>query len=148
MEKIYDLEGFRIKVVLENGLIRVFSDAELWRFLNGKANVRFELLVNTVKTAYLLEFDKALSIENDSLLVEILVHVYCDYLGLRFNQVIKIKWITKLVNKLLIRAEIVDCGEKSLDGNRWFWDLLAGLKTFFIRIFPKNLRIQQLKHTN
>ncbi len=145
MEKIYDLEGSKIRIDLKDGLIRVYSDAELWLFLTATHGIRFELLVNTIKTSYLLEFGKVLNIANDSLIVEILVHIYCDYLGLGFNRIVKVIWIQKIVNKLLERAAVVDCGEKALDSNRWIWDSLAPLKMFFIKIFPKNLNASQLK---
>jgi hypothetical protein len=146
MDKVYELEEHKIKVGLELQLIRVYSNAELWKYLDGKANTRFELMVNTIKTDYAQQFGKALAISNDSLIVEILVHVYCDYLGLSFNRIVKIKWIQNLVKKLLKRAEVVDCGEKGVDSNRWVWDLLAGSKSFFIRILPKNLNAKNIKH--
>jgi hypothetical protein len=146
MDKVYELEEHKIKVGLELQLIRVYSNAELWKYLDGKANTRFELMVNTIKTDYEQQFGKALAISNDSLIVEILVHVYCDYLGLSFNRIVKIKWIQNLVKKLLKRAEVVDCGEKGVDSNRWVWDLLAGSKSFFIRILPKNLNAKNIKH--
>jgi hypothetical protein len=146
MDKVYELEEHKIKVGLELQLIRVYSNAELWKYLDGKANTRFELMVNTIKTDYAQQFSKALAISNDSLIVEILVHVYCDYLGLSFNRIVKIKWIQNLVKKLLKRAEVVDCGEKGVDSNRWVWDLLAGSKSFFIRILPKNLNAKNIKH--
>jgi hypothetical protein len=146
MHKVYELEGNKIKVGLELQLIRVFSNAELWKYLDGKANDRFELLVDTIKRDYAQQFGKVLTISNDSLIVEILVHVYCDYLGLSFNRIVKIKWVQTLVKKLLKRAEVVDCGEKSVDSNRWLWDLLAGSKSFFISILPQNLNAKNIKH--
>jgi len=145
MDKVYELEEHKIKVGLEPQLIRVYSNAELWKYLDGKANERFDLLVNTVKADYAQKFGKALVISNDSLIVEILVHVYCDYLGLSFNRIVKIKWIQTLVKKLLKRAEVVDCGEKSVDSNRWVWDLLASSKSLFIAILPKNLNARNIK---
>lgn len=145
MEKTYNFENNRIKVVLEPKLVRVYSDKALWTFLNNGAAAGFELLAETVKNDYLTAFGKALDITNDSLIVEILVHVYCDYLGLRFNRIVKIKFIQNLVNKLLERAEVVDCGERSVDGNRWVWDLLARYKKTFLRMLPKNLNVRKLK---
>jgi len=145
MDKVYELEGNKIKVGLEPQLIRVYSNASLWRYLDGKAKARFELMVDTIKSDYKQQFGKALNITNNSLIVEILVHVYCDYLGLSFNQIIRIKWIQALVKKLLKRAEVVDCGEKAVDSNRWVWDLLAGSKSFFIAILPKNLNARNIK---
>jgi len=145
MDKVYELAGYHIKVGIEPQLIRVYSNASLWAYLDGKANTRFELMVDTIKADYAQHFGKELAISNDSLIVEILVHVYCDYLGLSFNRIVRIKWIQNLVKKLLTRAEVVDCGEKSVDSNRWVWDLLAGSKSLFISILPKNLNYRNIK---
>jgi hypothetical protein len=145
MEKIYHLENSEIKVGLEPKLVRVYSDTALWTFLKTDAGKRSELLAETIKNDYATTFGNKLEITNDSLIVEILVHVYCDYLGLRFNQIVKIKFIQNLVNKLLERAEVVDCGERSVDSNRWVWDLLARYKKQFIHILPKDLNARKLK---
>ncbi len=145
MEKIYHLENSEIKVGLEPKLVRVYSDTALWTFLKTDAGKRFELLAETIKNDYATTFGNELEITNDSLIVEILVHVYCDYLGLRFNQIVKIKFIQNLVHKLLERAEVVDCGERSVDSNRWVWDLLARYKKQFIHILPKDLNARKLK---
>lgn len=148
MNKIYELAGNKIKVGLEPQLIRVYSNAQLWAYLEGRAATRLErseLLVNTIKADYKQHFGKTLIISNASLIVEILVHVYCDYLGLSFNRIVQIKWIQVLVKKLLERAEVVDCGEKGIDSNRWVWDLLAGSKSLLIRILPKNLNAKNIK---
>lgn len=145
MNKVYELENCKIKVDLEPKLIRVYSNAELWRFLNGKLDQRFDLLTETIKTDYQNHFDIPLGITNDSLIVEIVAHVYCDYIGLAFNHLIKIRWIQNLVQKLLKRAEIVDCGEKGVDSNRWFWDYLSKYKPAIIRLLPKNLNARNLK---
>ncbi|SFA58721.1 hypothetical protein SAMN04488511_12038 [Pedobacter suwonensis] len=148
MDKIYQLKEKQIKVGLEPKLIRVYSNAQLWSYLEGTAVVRlerFEVLVNTIKADYEQHFGKKLAISNASLIVEILVHVYCDYLGLHFNRIVGIKWIQAIVKKLLKRAEVVDCGEKDVDGNRWVWDLLAGSQSLFIKIFPKKLNAKNIK---
>ncbi|MEH3115667.1 hypothetical protein [Pedobacter terrae] len=149
MDKIYELKGNKINVVLEPKLVRVYSNAQLWAYLEGKAAVRsqrFELLVNTIKADYEQHFGKSLAISNASLIVEILVHVYCDYLGLHFNRMVKIKWVQAIVKKLLKRAEVIDCGEKSVDSNRWVWDLLAGSQSLFISILPQKLNANYIKH--
>ncbi|GGE64680.1 hypothetical protein EV200_10693 [Pedobacter psychrotolerans] len=145
MEKQYNLFNHEIQVHFEPKLVRVFSDAALWAFLKDDAGTRFEILVKIIKDDYLKKYEVELNITNDSLIVEILVHVYCDYIGLRFNQVVKIKFIQKLVVKLLERAEVVDCGERSVDSNRWVWDLLSKYKKAFIKILPKNLNRRKLK---
>jgi len=146
MNEFYELENCKIRVDLEPQLIRVYSDAELWRFLNGKPNLRFDLLIETIKAAYQNCYGKELNITNDSLVVEIVVHVYCDYIGLGFNRFVRIHWIQNLVAKLLKRAEIVDCGEKDVDSNRWIWDCLSKFKKPILKLLPKNLNATNLKN--
>lgn len=146
MDKTYELEGELIKVVLEPKIIRVYSNAALWQYLSVRPDIRFNQLADTIKADYKTEFGQGLAISNRSLIVEILVHVYCDYLGLSFNRLVKVKWIQSLVKKLLKRAEVVDCGEKEADGNRWVWDLLAPCTPVFIKLLPKNMNAKNIKH--
>ena len=145
MDKTYVLENCNIKVGLEKGIIRVYGDKELWRFLDGKAHERFVQLIKTIKGDYLNEFNKPLAISDDSLIVEVLVHVFCDYIGLKFNRAFKFMPLNNIVKKLLKRAEVVDCGEKHKDTNRWVWDALARFKWLFIKILPNNLEKSNLK---
>jgi hypothetical protein len=145
MDKIFKLAGSEIKVGFEPQLIRVYSDRALWQFLAGDIQAKMKLLVYTIKEEYFKLFQRKLEIRDDSLVVEILVHVYCDYVGLLFNRVVQISWLRRLVIKLLKRAEIVDCGERQVDSNRWIWDFLARFSRVFIAIIPQNLNKRKLK---
>nr|WP_199156199.1 hypothetical protein [Pedobacter sp. ASV2] len=138
-------ENNLIKIEFEPSLIRVYSNAVLWQFLKDDKKAKFKLLANFIKDEYLKQFNKSLQISNDSLIVEILVHIYCDYLGLIIHRVIKVKWIQYLLMKLIKRAEVVDCGEKKVDSNRWLWDFLARYKNSFIKILPDDLNAKNLK---
>ncbi|WP_316803239.1 hypothetical protein [Pedobacter nototheniae] len=145
MDSIGLTENNQIKIDYEPALIRVYSNAALWGFLQDHKSIRFEMLAKTIKENYEKEFNKALNITDDSLIVEILVHIYCDYIGLIVHKAIKIKCIQALIRKLIKRAEVVDCGEKQVDSNRWLWDFLARYKGTFIKILPDNLNAKKLK---
>lgn len=145
MDIIELVENEEIKIDYEPALIRVYSNAALWKFLQNDKQARFALLVKNIKEHYEKKFNKPLNIENDSLIVEILIHIYCDYIGLLVCNVIKIKWIQYLLMKLIKRAEVVDCGEKQVDSNRWLWDFLARYQSAFIKILPNNLNAKNLK---
>ncbi len=145
MNKIYELGACQINIKLEPKLIKVYGDAELWRFLSVKADSRLIFLIQCIKNDYEIKFKMPFKVSDDSLITEIIIHVYCDYIVLRFNRFIKIKWIQQFVIKILKRAEIVDCGEKSIDSNRWLWDYLSKFKTTIIKILPKNLNAKCLK---
>lgn len=135
----------KLTIELEVGLVRISSDVQLWKYLSGKEHEKITFLVTELKRKYFERFGQALNIPNDSLIVEILVHVYCHQLGLKTLRVVKISFVKKLISKLIDRAKIIDCGEKSRDTNRWFWNLLAYFKPLVLMVFPKNLNVEDLQ---
>lgn len=146
MDKVYGLRNCDIKVCLDDGLIRVYSDKGLWRYLDGGVRVRTLELVKFIKTDYQKEFNKGLKISDNSFMVEIWAHVYSDYFGLLLKRNLKIKWIQNLIQKGIERAEIIDCGEEMFDTNRWVWDFLAHFKSIISMFLPKNISNKNLKN--
>lgn len=146
MDKVYELRNYDIKVCLDEGLIRVYSDKGLWRYLDGEIALRTLELVKFIKMDYQKEFNKSLKISDNSFMVEIWAHVYSDYFGLLIKRNLKIKLIQKLIQKGIERAEIIDCGEKKLDTNRWVWDFLAHFKPIISLFLPKNISNKNLKN--
>jgi len=146
MDKVYELRNCDIKVGLDEGLIRIYSDKALWRHLDGEVALRTLELVKVIKTDYQKEFDKSLKISDNSLMVEIWAHVYSDYFGLLIKRNLKIKWIQNLIQKGIERAEIIDCGEKKFDTNRWVWDFLAHFKPVISLFLPKKISNKNLKN--
>jgi len=145
MEKVYELRNCNIKVCLNDGLIRIYSTNALWHYLDGAVKFRTVELVKFIKNDYQKEFNKSLKISDNSLMVEIWAHVYSDYFGLLVKKYLKIKWIQNLLQKGIERAEIIDCGEKQLDTNRWVWDFLSHFKTIISLFLPKNISNKNLK---
>ncbi|MFC4210710.1 hypothetical protein ACFOWA_05940 [Pedobacter lithocola] len=146
MDKIYDLENFEIKVSLNEGIVRLHSDKNLWDYLNEDVKRRTFLLVDAIKSDYQIVFGKGLNIESKSFVVEIWAHIFSDYLGLLIKKHIDILWIKKLVQKGIERAELIDCGEKHLDSNRWLWDSVGRFVNFTLWLFPKNIGQKKLKN--
>ncbi|MET4083258.1 hypothetical protein ABIB40_003227 [Pedobacter sp. UYP30] len=145
MNQPLDIQFKDIKVELEPGLIKVFSNLELWRYLRGKDQQKISFLIGEIKKRYKEKYSQALNIRDSSLLVEILVHVYCHSLGLRILPHLKIAFLKRFLEKLIDRAKVVDCGERNRDTNRWFWDLLAYFKSIVLLIFPLELRVANLR---
>jgi len=146
MDKVYELINCDIKVCLDEGLIRIYSDKAFWRYLDDEVALRTLELVKVIKTDYQKEFNKSLKISDNSFMVEIWAHVYSDYFGLLIKRNLKIKWIQNLVQKGIERAEIIDCGEKKFDTNRWVWDVLAHFKPIILLFLPKNISNKNLKN--
>ncbi|RZL41009.1 MAG: hypothetical protein EOP00_25635 [Pedobacter sp.] len=145
MDKTYQLRNCRIKVRLDKGLIRIFSDKGLWCYLDREVKIRTLELVKVIKADYKNMFNTPINIADNSLMVEIWAHVYSDYFGLLVKRNLKIKWIQNLLQKGIERAEIIDCGEKNLDTNRWVWDLLSHFKSIISVFLPKNISKKNLK---
>ena len=145
MDKIYPIENCNIKICLEVDLIRLNSDAELWRYLNGHVRKRLEVLVNLIKSDYQKEFNANLKISKHSMMVEIWVHICSDYFGLQMLRFVKAKWLRKLLNKGIKRAEVIDCGTRSKDSNRWIWDILASIEPIIFWFGPQNITAKKLK---
>ncbi|MDN3585794.1 hypothetical protein QWY86_03890 [Pedobacter aquatilis] len=144
MDKFYEIDNYRIKVSLDDGLIRLKSDKALWLYLDGGSISQTLKLVRFIKTDYEATFEKQLNISDNSLTVEIWAHVYSHYFGLLLNKYNNIKWLKKILLKGIERAEIIDCGEKYKDTNRWFWDLISGLKRQISWFLPKNIGNEKL----
>ena len=128
-----------VRIDLEPGLIKVYSDEALWSFLKNKEATKLIALISEIKAAYLQQFGSPLRITDSSLLVEILVHVHCHYLLLKLVNRINLSSLKSILVKLIKRAEVADCGEKEKDTNRWFWDFSSFFKAIVVGIFPKSL---------
>lgn len=145
MDKIYQLENCNVKVCFERGLIRVYSDEELWKYLGDQVKNKLNILVELIKTDYSNAFKVNLNISKSSLLVEIWVHICSHYYGLSMLRVVKMKWLRALIIKGIKRAEIIDCGESNKDSNRWVWDILAYMESLIFWFGPKNMNRKNLK---
>ncbi|MCZ4223050.1 hypothetical protein [Pedobacter rhodius] len=146
MDKVYELRNCEIKVRLDEGLIRVYSDKGLWCYLDNNIRLRTLELAKFIKIDYQKEVNKTLMISESSLMVEIWAHVYSDYFGLLIKRHLKIKWVQNLLQKGIERAEIIDCGEKKFDSNRWVWDFLSHFEQIISLFLPKNISNKNLKN--
>lgn len=140
MEKSLAVNFKQIQIVLEIGLIKVSSNLALWEYLRGKDKVKIHLLASEIKNRYFEKYGRELHISQSSLVVEILIHVYCHNLGLTILPFIKNTFLEKFLKKLIERAEVIDCGEKKRDSNRWVWDLLSHFERVVLMVFPKKLK--------
>ena len=91
------------------------------------------ILSNYILGTYYDMFHKILQISLHSLAVEILIHAYMDKLCICItnSETIPFEGLDKLLKQLCqmigSRTEVIDCGEKELDHNRFVFD---GLEKF------------------
>ncbi len=128
-----------INIEVEPALVRIYSNSALWKYLEGKNKRKMVALVAEIKLKYFKRYKRPLQIKDSSLLIEILAHTYCHWIGLKINSVLNHGFLRIFLTKLIDRAKVADCGEKIRDNNRWFWDLIAPLNKLMVALFPRNL---------
>lgn len=136
------MEGHRVRVVLRDGLIQISNDEGLRGLLQDDMIARTEHLVAAVKADYEKCMDKPLAISDDSLVVEIWAHVYAERFTLALKQAVDLALIDAAADFVIRRSEVIDCGERSKDSNRFFWDLLASFKAFLARFLSSDRQLE------
>lgn len=126
-----------ISIQCEVKWARVKCDKALKEYLIKPGNGSKQLADYILKY-YQTAVGEKLKIGQHSLAIEILAHAYTDL----FCQAMKgLKGVLpsglydeldKVLEKLLIHTEIIDCGEKDVDSNRFIWD---GLEPFHLLIY-------------
>ena len=122
-----DFQG--ITVCYEEKIVRITCNETLARYLDSPGNGSVPLAEH-IRAAYQKYFGRQLEISLHSLAVEILGHVYADRLGSVLASLSdhfadeQNTVLTRLALRLKERTEVIDCGEKDVDGNRFIWDML------------------------
>lgn len=108
--------------------VQVKNDEVLKQFLDQKGVGSMELAA-WMKESYQQEWGCELNISQKSLAIEILGHVYAnDFLKIVEKLPFADKEdhaLGKLIDYLQVHMDIIDCGERELDNNRFVWDALV-----------------------
>ena len=125
-----DTDFHGITVDFEEHIVSITVDKKLLDFLGAPGNGSVELS-NYILKRYNEIFGEPLEISKMSLAVEILVHAYIDVLTQNAKAVKNMlprevsKLILSITEKIHERTCVIDCGEKSVDNNRFVFDDLA-----------------------
>jgi len=125
MEKQYRLDGVPIRVKIQEGLVRIVNDLSFKQAADKQLQVTTRTLVTQIKTDYKAIFGCDLAIPDDSFITEIWGHLYADYFLLRYRRMMKCILIFGLYDRFLRSCEVIDCGERGKDPNRWLWNKLT-----------------------
>jgi len=125
MEKQYLFDGLMVQVTLVDGLVRIVNDLPFKQAIVRQPEGNTTALVAKIKSDYEAFFGNGLAIDNDSFVVEILGHLYFDYLLLRYRRVLRPICIFGLYDRFCRSCSVIDCGERGKDPNRWLWNKLV-----------------------
>lgn len=135
MAHFIDLEGCKIKVSFKKRIVCITNDNELSKLLSHRIEERTTKLVKAIKKEYAALKGTELKIPDDSMIVEIWGHIYFERFALAINRFIKLKPVALFAKIAIKRCEIIDCGELSLDHNRFFWNALVPFKNLIAKLF-------------
>lgn len=137
-EKTYELNGYSLPVIFKDKVIQIRGSEALQQFLTEDIDNRTAVLVALIKSDYLLRTNSALEVDDDSMSIEIWGHVYASQMAEAIKNLIHLKLIEQMADFVIHRADTIDCGEKEIDSNRVFWDLLTNFKGLILTFLPKN----------
>ncbi|MDZ5606941.1 hypothetical protein U2I54_07440 [Bacillus pseudomycoides] len=88
-------------------------------------------LAQYLKQEHTNQYGTILNISDQSLAIEIIGHVYIGNFADILKNIPRIPKIAPIIVERAYRitdhTDIIDCGEKEVDSNRWVWDKLAVL---------------------
>jgi len=123
MAREWNTEYHEISISYEDRCIRIRNDRRLHAFLLSNPSAA-RRLADYIRKQYHRRFGKSLRITRDSLAVEIVWHMRV----LRWMNVINRIFPfgnQKLMKELYVHMEVIDCGEREIDSNRFIWDALS-----------------------
>lgn len=136
------LYGLPVRVEIGDGMVHIVNAPSLRRVVVEQPSVATAALVDRIRVDYEATFDKELAIADDSFIVEIWGHLYCDYLLLKYNKILKVVLVFGLYDRLYRSCRVIDCGEDGKDPNRWLWDKLVVFRTALGRRL-RNIRLSR-----
>ena len=127
-----ELEIFEsITIIYTEKLVQIKTDQNLIRYLDKKGKKDARILAKHILNHYKQLSGQPLQITEDSLTVEILLHVYLDKLSKLLQKPNPIipkelhKKLLSLSKSIESHTEIIDCRERSVDSNRHIFDSCA-----------------------
>ncbi|MGV3763791.1 hypothetical protein [Parapedobacter sp.] len=137
MEKLCMVEGVPIRIDIEEGLVRITNDPSFRRTALGRAETPMGTLFDRVQVNHQQVFGRELTLDKESFIVEIWGHLYVHHLLLKYKRILKVVLVFGLYDRFFRSCEVIDCGERDKDPNRWLWDMLVPFRKILGRQLAK-----------
>jgi hypothetical protein len=137
MGKEYNISGYTIMVSFKPGVVHITNDKALEFLLSKNPDEAVKGLIRLIKGDYLIKYNKALRVSDDSMLIEIYGHVYFEYFTVLATRIFPLQITDKLAGWVIKRCEIIDSGEEGVDKDRRFWNSLVPFKEAIMTILSK-----------
>lgn len=145
MPQVFSIQGCEIQVSFREHSVHIVNDRSLWKLMDADHTGNARLLVEQIFLHFEQQYGRKFEIHPDSLVVEIWGHVYCEYFTLVMENMIALKLVELIADKIISYCEMIDCGEKGFDHNRALWDMLAPFHAIIADWLPEHIHNRQLK---
>lgn len=125
-----DVVYYDIAITMEMQAIHILNNEVLLFYLQQPDNGALEL-ADFILEQYEERFGVPLQVGRHSLAIEILAHVFADKFAdsvQRLADRLDDKYtvtLQKLVDKIKLHSDVIDCGEMGRDNDRLLWDLIS-----------------------
>ena len=130
-----------ISILIDEHWVRVKTNQALFEYLEQQGKKDASLLASYLKAEYESLYATPLDISSDSLAIEILIHAYIDKLVnlLQASQLPEVlhNALEPLLSRIEASTAVIDCGEKSVDNNRFVFDGLEPFAPLIISLLDK-----------
>lgn len=134
MEKQYEINGKIIRVAFRPGLVQIKAAGLLLESLRPDLGRLTGILTDFIFADYEDLFVKPLRISKASLMVEIWGHLYGSRMATLLARYIPLGMVKRLRDFIVDRGETIDCGERGIDSNRLFWDMLSAFNPVILMV--------------
>ncbi len=116
-----------IRIGFDDSAVHIVTDEHLKAFLKKDRTASY-VLAHAILERYRILFGKPLNISRRSLAAEIRLHVlsHAFFTALENMADFKNSGIChRICSKMIRSAEVIDCGERQVDGNRFVFDYVS-----------------------
>lgn len=128
MYRSINIRDKNISVQLKENSIRIISDEQLQVLVTKMPEAITDEFVLTLKREFHTQFNREFAVTDASMAVEIWGHIFAEKFANAIKEITPVKIADELAEKICLRCEVINIGEKNHDKNRFMWDWLAPFK--------------------
>jgi len=124
LKRTYQVQQYAIDVFFTPGTWNIPNTADLAALMENDPQ-SFYALYELLQSEHQHLFGRKMNIERESFVVELWAHLFVEKFLRIGRKYARFDSFEKLIDQVLKRTAMIDCGEEDNDHNRKLWDLLA-----------------------
>ena len=123
-----NIRNKNISVEFQKNSVAIINNEQLFALVREMPEAATDELILAIKREFHVQFDKDFEVADASMAVEIWGHVFAEKFANAVKAVSSVKLVDELAEKICLRCEVINIGQKDYDDNRFVWDWLAVFK--------------------